>query len=90
MSFTDKNGGMLLALGLGMAATLAGCGRGPAQTKSVPPAVTVAPVERKEIVEQDEFTGRTAHSISPSPFLPGAPLPDLCWRNSAGTVMGIQ
>ncbi len=35
-----------------------GCGRSPAQTKATPPAVTVARVERKEIVEQDEFTGR--------------------------------
>jgi RND family efflux transporter MFP subunit len=37
---------------------LAGCGEKAAQQKSVLPSVTVAPVERKEIVEQDEFTGR--------------------------------
>src|SRR5438874_363596 len=34
-----------------------GCGRGMAQQKPPVPAVTVAPAERKEIVEWDEFTG---------------------------------
>jgi len=38
---------------------LSGCSRGEAQPKATPPAVTVAPVERKELVEWDEFTGRT-------------------------------
>ncbi len=37
---------------------LAGCGDKAAQKQAPPAAVTVAPVERKEIVEQDEFTGR--------------------------------
>ena len=37
----------------------AGCSRGVAQPKPAPPAVTVAPVEQQEIVEWDEFTGRT-------------------------------
>src|SRR5436190_4234252 len=37
---------------------ITGCGRSQAQVKPAMPAVTVAPVERKEIVEQDEFTGR--------------------------------
>jgi len=37
---------------------LAGCGDRARQQKPVPATVTVAPVERKEIVEQDEFTGR--------------------------------
>ena len=37
---------------------LTGCGPSAAQTKSAPPAVTVAPVEQREIVERDEFTGR--------------------------------
>src|SRR5262245_28857161 len=37
-----------------------GCGRGAAQPAlPSPPAVTVAPVEQREIVEWDEFTGRT-------------------------------
>lgn len=35
-----------------------GCGRNAAQHSSMLPSVTVAPVERKEIVEWDEFTGR--------------------------------
>ncbi|HEV2394235.1 MAG TPA: efflux RND transporter periplasmic adaptor subunit [Verrucomicrobiae bacterium] len=37
---------------------VAGCGERAPLPKPAPPAVTVAPVERKEIVEQDEFTGR--------------------------------
>src|SRR5207249_5407794 len=36
-----------------------GCSRGEAHPKMNPPAVTVAPVERRELVEWDEFTGRT-------------------------------
>jgi multidrug efflux system membrane fusion protein len=36
----------------------AGCGEKAAQQKPSLPSVTVAPVERKEIVERDEFTGR--------------------------------
>src|SRR5215472_8679379 len=35
-----------------------GCGRAPAQGKAPLPTVTIAPVEQKEIVERDEFTGR--------------------------------
>ncbi len=44
-----------------LAAMLAGCGRAGAQQQSAPPPpqVTVAPVEQQEIVEWDEFTGRT-------------------------------
>jgi multidrug efflux system membrane fusion protein len=41
-----------------LTALLAGCSRGGAQQQTPPPAVTVAPVERKEIVEWEEFTGR--------------------------------
>jgi RND family efflux transporter MFP subunit len=37
---------------------LAGCGRPGTTQKPPPPTATVAPVERKEIVEQEEFTGR--------------------------------
>jgi RND family efflux transporter MFP subunit len=37
---------------------LAGCHRSAAQQRPTPPAVTVAAVEQKEIVEWDEFTGR--------------------------------
>jgi RND family efflux transporter MFP subunit len=36
-----------------------GCGRQLAEQRPPPPAVTVAPVERQELVEWDEFTGRT-------------------------------
>lgn len=40
-------------------AVAAGCHRGPEQKHSLPPpSVTVAPVEQKQIVEWDEFTGR--------------------------------
>ncbi len=35
-----------------------GCGQGAAQQSPPPPSVTVAPVERKEVVEWEEFTGR--------------------------------
>jgi len=41
-----------------LVAGTAGCGRNSVQTKPALPAVTVAPVEQKEIVERDEFTGR--------------------------------
>jgi RND family efflux transporter MFP subunit len=50
---------------IGLAATaaaglLAGCGHAAPQARnSAPPAVSVAPVEQKEIVEWTEFTGRT-------------------------------
>jgi RND family efflux transporter MFP subunit len=52
---------ILLCIFAGTAAGfLTGCGRASAQTPSRPPAaVTVAPVEQKEIVEWTEFTGRT-------------------------------
>ena len=44
-----------------LAAMLMGCGPAGAQQQSAPPPpqVTVAPVEQQEIVEWDEFTGRT-------------------------------
>ena len=38
---------------------LVGCGRRAVQPQPPPPSVTVARVERKEVVEWDEFTGRT-------------------------------
>jgi RND family efflux transporter MFP subunit len=38
---------------------LAGCGANAASQQPPPPTVTVAPVEQKELVEWDEFTGRT-------------------------------
>lgn len=41
-----------------VAAGSTGCGRNSAQNKPALPQVTVAPVEQKEIVERDEFTGR--------------------------------
>lgn len=49
-----------LALVFGAAAVfLTGCSHGTAQQQPPPPSVTVAPVEQREIVEWDEFTGRT-------------------------------
>jgi len=51
--------GTALALGAS-AVLLAGCGHGAQQQQQPPPpSVTVAPVEKREIVEWDEFTGRT-------------------------------
>src|SRR5260370_29324419 len=48
------------AILLGALTLLAGgCGRSAAQQKPAPPTVTVAPVEQQELVEWDEFTGRT-------------------------------
>jgi len=52
----------LSALGLTLGAgtvLFSGCGRSAAQQHPPPPSVTVAPVEQREIVEWDEFTGRT-------------------------------
>jgi multidrug efflux system membrane fusion protein len=49
----------ILAIGATLA-LLTGCGRRGAQQQAPPaPSVTVAPVEQREIVEWDEFTGRT-------------------------------
>ena len=49
-----------LALALSaVVAVVTGCGQSAAQEKPRLPSVTVAPVERNEIVEWDEFTGRT-------------------------------
>ena len=42
-----------------VATVFTGCGRGSAQQQPPPPVVTVAPVQQKEMVEWDEFTGRT-------------------------------
>ena len=50
--------GPILAVG-GAVALLAGCSNHAAQQQPPPPSVTVAPVEQREIVEWDEFTGRT-------------------------------
>src|SRR5437867_10166780 len=47
----------LVISGLVMLGT--GSSRGLAQQGPPPPAVTVAPVEQREIIEWDEFTGRT-------------------------------
>src|SRR5437588_10348366 len=48
------------ALGLGALLLLSsGCTRSEAQPKPAAPAVTVAPVEQQQIVEREEFTGRT-------------------------------
>jgi len=48
----------LLALSFGLLLFI-GCGNRASQQKPALPTVTVAPVERKELVERDEFTGRT-------------------------------
>lgn len=45
---------------LGAIILLAGCGPRAAQQGPSAPSVTVAPVEQREIIEWDEFTGRTA------------------------------
>jgi RND family efflux transporter MFP subunit len=51
---------LLPALGLVALTLLSACRRGGEPPQRAPaPAVTVAPVEQKEIVEWDEFTGRT-------------------------------
>src|SRR5215468_10463606 len=52
--------GPILALAV-IEALLTGCSNGKAAQQQQPPApaVTVAPVEQREIVEWDEFTGRT-------------------------------
>jgi RND family efflux transporter MFP subunit len=47
-----------LAIGI-LAILLTGCGAKAAPQAPPPPSVTVAPVEQKELVEWDEFTGRT-------------------------------
>jgi len=52
----------LPVLSAALAGGLAGCGKAPTQAQAPaqpPAAVTVAPVEQKEIVEWNEFTGRT-------------------------------
>ena len=60
---------------------LTACSRGTAQPQPQVPSVTVAPVEQREIVEWDEFTGRTepVESVdSPSARLwlhPGSQIP---------------
>jgi len=59
---------------LGAALTLfAACSRKVAGQSPPPPAVTVAPVERKELVEWDEFTGRTeaVESVAVRPRVSG-------------------
>src|SRR5438270_9800011 len=47
-----------LALGL-IAVFFTGCGRSLANQQPPPPSVTVAPVVEQQIVEWEEFTGRT-------------------------------
>src|SRR5437868_8700744 len=49
----------ILVVGTAVMTVFTGCGRKTAQQHPPPPSVTVAPVERREIVEWDEFTGRT-------------------------------
>src|SRR5262245_33321736 len=66
MNMKYRQGNYLALLGAGMliAGLAAGCKAKPgaAAQHGAPPAtpVTVAPVEQQEIVEWDEFTGRTA------------------------------
>jgi RND family efflux transporter MFP subunit len=54
------NSGVIVLIVLlgGLLMLSTGCERKTAQQKFAPASVTVAPVERKEIVEWDEFTGR--------------------------------
>jgi len=60
MTFKPLSSLVTAALVLGaVASTVTGCGRNSAKSpQPTPPTVTVAPVEQKEIVERDEFTGR--------------------------------
>ena len=46
-------------MGIAALALVTGCSRKTVQSPPPPPTVTVAPVEQREIVEWDEFTGRT-------------------------------
>jgi membrane fusion protein, multidrug efflux system len=53
-----KRGSVLVAVGVA-AVLLAGCGSGTSLVESEPPVVTVSqPLERKEIVDYDQYTGR--------------------------------
>src|SRR5438477_3464708 len=49
----------LVATLAAIVALLCGCSRPAARPSPPPPSVTVASVERKEVIEWDEFTGRT-------------------------------
>src|SRR3569833_3381009 len=57
VGYLPRNGAFTVLMSLSLA-VLAGCGEKPSQQKATPPAVTVAPVEQKQFVEHDEFTGR--------------------------------
>ena len=48
-----------LALAGSLTLLVAGCGASASPQQAQPPTVTVAPVEQRELVEWDEFTGRT-------------------------------
>lgn len=48
-----------LTLGLATAALLAGCSKSQIAKQQAAPVVTVAPIEQRELVEWNEFTGRT-------------------------------
>src|SRR5215831_1924432 len=52
-------GALAGVVGLGVMLVLAGCAKKAEAPKQGAPAVTVAPVEQKSIVEWEEFTGRT-------------------------------
>src|ERR1041385_1751844 len=54
-SIVDSEWSFLILLAL----FLTGCHRPQSQQKMAPPAVTVAAVERRDVVEWEEFTGRT-------------------------------
>jgi len=60
MSYRFSVSSASLALALGTILLFStGCGRNAAPQRPMAPTVSVAPVEQKEIVEWDEFTGRT-------------------------------
>ena len=63
----------LLAFAIVAITTLSGCAPKATQQSPPPPPVTVAPVEQKEIVEWDEFTGRTeaVESVEVKPRVSG-------------------
>ncbi|MFZ0826592.1 MAG: efflux RND transporter periplasmic adaptor subunit [Verrucomicrobiia bacterium] len=63
---------LALMTGAGLA-LFTGCGRGAVKQQPPPPAVTVAPVEPREIVEWSEFTGRVepVESVEVRPRISG-------------------
>ncbi len=58
MSLQNQHHFLAAAIATGLFFAVAGCSRNSAQMKPPLPSVTVAPVQQREIIERDEFTGR--------------------------------